>query len=153
MVGEGGEASVRPLLPALANHRALQPVGAVDAAMEGIAFQAPPRVPAEGSPIAVEIRVVGVVVVLLAADDHAVADERAQATHVRIVGSADPGEGAVEAILVAVNLLPTAIGVVGQRIGDGLRFLGKIAAVERPHGQRPRGAGCPQTFQEIPPAD
>ena len=87
LVGERREAGVGPLLPALAQHRALEAVGAVDAPLHGEALGAAARVPGLGGVVAVQVAAAVVVVVLLAAEHHAVAHEGAQPAHVRVVGA------------------------------------------------------------------
>ena len=62
------------------------------------------------------------VVVLFAADHHAIADERPQPAHVRVVRSADPRERAVVAVLIEVDLFPPAIGIGAERIVDAHRL-------------------------------
>src|SRR5262249_42920045 len=108
VVGQRRELGVGPLFPALAQHRPLEAVRAVDAGLHGVALGTAARVPGLGRLVAVEVAAAVVVVVLLAAEDDAVAHERPQPAHVRVVGGAHPGKAAVVAVLVVVDLLPAA---------------------------------------------
>ena len=111
-----GEAVIGPRLPALAHEGPLEAVGAVDAAVEGLPFLATAGVPVGGGGVAVEIAVALHVVVGLGAQDDAVADEGPQAAGVGVVGGANPGEGGVVTVLVAVELLPLPVRVACQRV-------------------------------------
>ena len=133
-VGERGKTGVGPVFPAFSDDRTLQAVGAVNPPLKGEAFRAAARVPGRRRFVAVKIRVALVIVVLLAAHDHAVADEGAQTAHVGVVRSANPGEAAVITVLVTIELLPIAVGVGGQRVVDR-DYLQRVAA-QRSRGSR-----------------
>ena len=149
--GELREAVVRPLLPALADHRVPEPVGAVDAALEGEAVEAAARVPRGRGLVAHHVADLLGVVVLLAPEEDSVAHEAPQPALMRAVGRADPREGRVVAVLVAVHLLPVAgrvdlEGVVHlDRRGEGRERQGGLAPPQ--HGTR----GEPR-LQEVAPS-
>ena len=63
--GQFGGPRIHPLFPALPDQRTLQAIGAVHAAVEGIAFQAHARVMRECAAVPIEVFVRLVVVVLL----------------------------------------------------------------------------------------
>src|SRR5262249_30648136 len=105
LVGERRKAVVGPLLPARADHRLAKAVGAVDAALLALALGAAARVPVGGVAVAVQVFDPAALVVRLGAEYDAVAGVRLQEAVVGVVGGADPGEGAVYAVLVAVDLL------------------------------------------------
>ena len=117
-VGLLREAGFHPLLETLAHHWMLHAIGAVDAPHQRVPLQAAPRVPCPRHPVAIHVFRAVRVVVLLGADDDAVAHECPQPAVVGIVGCADKRKRAVVAILVAVHLLPVSRRIVLQRIAD-----------------------------------
>ena len=101
----------------------LEAIRSVENAVEGVAFGAMTIAPRCGGVLAVEIGV-GVNVVLFAEpNDNSIADMRGDAAIVRVIRRADPGEGVVVGILVAILLFPTAVRIVRQRVGD---ILGRL---------------------------
>ncbi len=124
LVGELREAVVSPAFPAAAHDGMLQPIRSVENAMERVALRAMTVAPVGGGVVAVKVRV-GVDVVLFAeTDDDAIANVRSDAAVVRVVRRADPRELMIVGVLIPVKLLPIAVGVMGERIGDVLGGLG-----------------------------
>src|SRR3989304_4353573 len=98
--------------------RRLDAIGAIEPTTERVALRAAARIPGGGRRVAVQVSVVLDIVALLESDDDPVAHERAQPAVVRVVRRADKRERGVVAVLVPVDLLPVARGVVLQRVRD-----------------------------------
>ena len=105
-------AGIHPFLPAFPHQGALQPIGAVDTAVEGKSLQAHARVMGKGPAVAVEVLIRLVVVVLFNPHDDAVADEGPDPAGVRVIRGTDPGKGRIVAILVVIDPLPGPIRIV-----------------------------------------
>src|SRR5262249_8776092 len=86
-----------------------------------LALRAAPGVPVVGRAVAVEVFHPAALVAGFGAQHHAVADVGPQQAVVRVVGGADPTEPAIDPVLVAVDLLPAAVGVVADRVGHAHR--------------------------------
>ena|GEM_PF-4608037 len=117
---EIGEPGVGPLLPARAHHRPLEPVRAVHPPRERHPVVAAARVPRHRGAVPVLVENSAVVVVLLRAQDDPVPDEGPEPAVVGTVRGTDEGEAVVIPVLVAVDLLPVARGVGGERVVDPL---------------------------------
>ena len=129
-VGVPREAVVGPLLEPLADHRCLHAPVAVEAAAEDQALLADPRVPAVGGLPAVDVGRLAVSIGRADADDDPVLHVGAEKAVVRVVRRAGEDEGRVVGELVAVDLLPVAVGHHAERVardhrrraGRGLRL-------------------------------
>ena len=130
--GERGETVVRPTLPAAPHDRMLQPIRAVKDAVEGVALRAMAIAPSSGGVIAVEVRVVGDVVFLAKPHNDAIANVGSDAAIVRVIRRADPRELVVVGVLIAILLLPVAVGVVRERIAH---ILGRLLRLEETQRQ------------------
>ena len=120
VVRQRREAVVGPRLPTGPNHRTLEPVWAVKAAMHRVALGTPPGVPGDGRSVPLGVSVAITVIVLFDADHYAVTDERSESALVGVVGGADEGEGVGVGVLVPIDLLPSPLDIHLQWVVDRL---------------------------------
>ena len=147
IVRQRREAGVGPLFPAPADDRPSETVGAVNPPLHRVSLGTAARIPGLRRPVSVEIAITVVVVILLAADHDAVAEEGSHAAHVGVVGCADPCKRSVVAILIEKDLFPIAVRISAQRIGHTHRREGPRLG---PSSQQ-TAAGSQATFQELSP--
>ncbi len=143
-LGQRRETSVRPLLPALSQYGTLQTVRTVNPSLHCEPVGASSRIPGLRGPVAVQICAAFMVVVLFAANHHAVANKRLHATHMCIIGMTDPGKRVVIAVLVEVDFFPVAIRVFAERVLDADCIKGPAAGA----GSQQVSASGQAGFQE-----
>ena len=144
-------AVIHPLLPPLAQHRALQAIRAVHAAMEGVALQAHARVPRKRAAVPVQVLVGLVIVVLLDPHHHAVAHKRAHPTGMRVVRRADVRERRIIPVLIVIDPLPGAVRILAEGVahlddrlqgGQGKRLVRDRQRRDRPRARLQKLPSC-----------
>jgi hypothetical protein len=93
-----------------------QAIGAVDDAMKGVALGALARIPIDGRFIAVKIGIVLIIVCAAHSRHDAITHVRADPARMGVVRRADPIEGAIVFVLIAINLFPLSIDRPGKGI-------------------------------------
>src|SRR5262245_17499488 len=74
--------------------------------------------------IAIHVSAAVVIIVLFAANHHSITYEGTQATHVSVVGAANPCECAIVAILIQKDFFPVSVGVTTERVLNSQRLEG-----------------------------
>ncbi|MBV6491556.1 MAG: hypothetical protein CNCCGFBP_02177 [Fimbriimonadaceae bacterium] len=123
LLGQVGEPVVGPPLPALAHHRVLEPIRAIDSAMQREPLGTASWMPVGGGRVPLQVGVAIDVVVLLGPDDDSVPGERPHPAGVGVVGRAHVGERIVVRVLIAINVLPAAVRIVIEGVLDALHSL------------------------------
>ena len=96
----------------------------------------------KGPPVAVEVFIGLMVVILLHSHHDAVSDEGPDAAGMRVIRGTDPGKGRIVTILVVIDALPGPIRIVPQRVSD---FDDRLERRQRQHVVRHgHGGDCPR---------
>jgi hypothetical protein len=101
--------------------------------------------------VAVQIGRLAVPVGRLDAHHDVILDERVQQAVVRVVRTAHEHEGLVVAEDIAVQPFPVAVGIIGERIGDGYRPEMLVFREQRARIEQRARAHRARHCQELPP--
>ena len=111
-----GKTGIGPGLPSFSDDRVSEPIRSVDHSVESVSLGALAGVPIGSGLIAVKVGVCLVIVGIAEASDNTVSHVGADAAGVGVVWGANPIEGLIVPILIAVNFFPGAIHRAGERV-------------------------------------
>ena len=109
-------AVIHPGLPAPPHQRPFQPIRAIHPPMHRIPLQAHPGIMRKRPPVAIQVLIRLMVVILLHPHDHPVAHKRPNPTRMRIVRRTTPRKRTVIPVLIVIHPLPRAIRVFPQGV-------------------------------------